>query len=120
MSNVSATLDGLSLEEFTIPFLTAVVENSADVTTLDASLYTDFTGKKRQWTLNWGKLDKTDYEALKAVYDNQFITNAYPTFVCTYYSINTPVRMTINESDVRLDGCYMMGVQVTLTESSAS
>lgn len=118
--NITGTLGGLTLQPFTIPLLVTSLENAVDVTTLDFSIYTDFVNQKNQWELNWGKLDETDYNALKAVYDSQFSTGNYPTFVMPYYSVNTTVRMYINEKDIRKDGCYILGVQVTLIESTGT
>lgn len=118
--NVTGTLDGLQLEPFTIPFLERQLENAQDITALDGTIYTDFINKKNQWELNWTILHEDQYNALKAVYDDQFSNATYPEFVCTYYSIDTPVRMYINDKDVRKDGCWIRNVQVTLTQESSS
>lgn len=118
MSNVEGTLGGLQLQPFTIPFTQSTLENAVDVTTLDFTTYTDFVNRKYAWELNWGKLDEADYDALIAIYDAMFTSSTYPTFICTYYSINTPVRMQINDKDVRKDGCYILGVRVNLTQKT--
>lgn len=115
--NVTGTLGGLQLEPFTIPFLEKPLENAVDVTTLDFGLYTDFVNQKRQWTLNWALLDESEYNDLRAVYDSQFITNAYPIFVVPYYGINVSVRMYINDKDIRKDGCDIRNVEVILVEA---
>ncbi len=119
MSNFTATLGSLSLQPFTVPYLEKQDENAADVTTLAGALYTDFVSKKREWTLNFRRLNETNYNALKAIYDLQFTGYEYPVFVMAHYSISTPVRMYINEKDIRMDGCDYYNVNVTLIEQYA-
>jgi hypothetical protein len=116
--NITATLGGLNLQNFTVPFQEEPLDNATDVTTLDFTIYTDFVKRKRRWTLNWYVLNESDYNDLYDVYTNQFDTSTYPTFVCAYYSINTPVRMYLNTKDIRKDGCLIYGVQVTLVEET--
>lgn len=113
-----ATLGGLTLKEFTIPLLVTTLENSVDVTTLDFTMYTDFANRKNEWSLHWAKLDESDYDDLKAIYDSQFSTGDYPTFVFPHYSVDTPVRVYLNERDIRQDGCYMVNVTARLVQKT--
>lgn len=117
--NVTGTLGGLTLPAFTIPFLRKTVENAIDVTTLDATQYTDFIGLKDEWELNFAKMDESDYNDFIGVYESQFSTGDYPDLVLPYYSVNTPVRMYINDQDVRADGCWMRDVQFRLVRKAA-
>lgn len=116
--NLTGTLGGLQLEAFVIPFIETPLENSQDNTTLDFTMYTDFINRKREWELNWKVLTEDQYDDLKAVYDSQFTTHTYPTFVVSYYSISTPVRMYINPKDIQRDGCQIRDVQVRLVEET--
>lgn len=114
--NVTGTLGGVQLEEFTIPFNETPLENAVDVTTLDFTVYTDFVNQKREWELNWRVLDESQYNAIRAVYDTQFTTGVYPTFVVPYYGINSKVRMYINAKNIQKDGCHIKDVQIRLLE----
>lgn len=116
--NLEFTLGGVTLEVPTVPFLDKPVENATDVVTLGGDIYTDFISRRRKWSLRWAVLSDTQYNALKAVYDLQFTTFTYPTFLMPYYSINTPVRMEINDKDIRMDGCQIRNVQIELTQQS--
>lgn len=115
---ITATLGTLALEDFTIPFLQKPIENAVDVTTLNSTIYTDFVLQKREWELNWYKLDATQYNDLYAIYELQFSTGNYPTFAVPQYSISTPVRMYINEKDIQNNGCNIMNVKIRLVEEA--
>lgn len=119
MSNINTvtfTLGGLVLEVPSSPFLEKNRENASDVVVLDGSLHTDFISNKKGWEINFGKLTAAQYIALKAVYDNQFTTLTYPTFVVPVMEINTPVRMYINDKDVKGYGDWVSNVTITLLE----
>lgn len=118
MNIITATLGGLTLQDFTIPFLQKPLENAVDVTTLDFTTYTDFVNRKREWELNWLVLSEDDYNDLYALYEAQFSTGDYPTFICPNYSIDTPVRMYINDKDIRKNGCNIYNVTVRLIEKT--
>lgn len=120
MSSVIGTLGGVTLPNFTIPFEESPVENAVDVTTLDSTLYTDWVNKKRQWTLNWGVLNEVEYGQIYALYEGQFSGIDYPHFIISYYGIDVPVRIHINNKDIRKDGCEVWGVALTLTEQYAT
>lgn len=118
MANLNFTLGGVALEVPTIPFLDKPIENAADVLTLDGTIYTDFVNQRREWEISWGVLDEDEYDDLKAVYDSQFSTGDYPTFLLPYYSINTPVRVYINDRDIRKDGCEYRNVRIRLVKQT--
>lgn len=118
MSNVVGTLGGLSLQPFNIPFEEKPLENAVDVMSLDSTLSTDFVNRRREWDIAWKVLTEDQYNDLKAVYDAQFSSGIYPTFIITYYSINTPVRMYINEKDIRKDGCEIWNVKIKLVQKT--
>lgn len=119
MSVITGTLGGVTLPILEVPFLETPLENAVDITTLGQNTYTDFVSQKRQWELNWTVLTEAQYNALKAVYNTQFSTGVYPTFVVPYYSINTQVRMYINDKNIQSNGCDIVGVKITLIEKQA-
>ena len=116
--NLTFSLDSLTLQVPTVPFLDQPLENATDIVTLGGDMYTDFISQRRSWKLRWAVLDETQYNNLKAIYDAQFSTSTYPTFVLPYYSINTPVRMHINDKDIRKDGCQIRNVEIELIRST--
>jgi hypothetical protein len=118
MPNISGTLGGFTLPTFAIPFIEKPLENAGDVLTLDGTLYSDFVNQRREWEINFKVLSESDYDDLRAVYDTMFSTGTYPTFICSYYSINTPVRMRLNDKDIRFDGGCIYDVSITLTQEA--
>lgn len=120
MANISASLGGVTLTNINIPFIEKPLENATDVTTLDFTTYTDFSNNKKEWEINFKKLDETTYNQIRDVYELQFINGTYPNFVCSYYDINTHVRMYINDKDIRQDGCYIYGVTLRLVMKTTS
>lgn len=120
MANLDATLGGVAISEFTIPFLERPLENATDVFTLAGETYTDWVSQGLEWTINFKQLSKADYDALRDVYDDQFVNGVYPTFVLAYYSINTQVRMYINDKDIRWDGECVYNVSIRLVRAGVS
>lgn len=118
MSNMTGTLGGVTIDNFTIPFLERSIENAADVVTLDGTMYTDFININKEWTINFEELCHADYDALRAVYDGQFSNGEYPTLVLPYLSIDASVRMWINEKNIQKDGTNVRGFQIRLRETN--
>lgn len=98
-----------SLKDFTEPI---------EVTkrTLDGTLYTDFTINTRKWEVAIAFLCKDDYDDLKQVYLNQYNNAEYPTLSIPFYDVDIPVKMSINEKDIKLDGDRIVGINLTLEE----
>jgi hypothetical protein len=120
MSQVIGILAGVQLKPFVIPFLQKPIESAVDVTSLDMTMYTDFVARKEEFEINWAVLTDDEYNALRAIYNAQFSTGTYPVFEIPYYSINTQVRMYINDKDIRKDGCQIRNVQIRLVQKAAS
>ena len=116
INTVTFTLGGLVLEVPSTPFIEKNRENASDIMVLDGSIYTDFISNKKGWEINFGKLTAEQYNALRAVYDSQFTTLEYPTFDVPEMSINTPVRMYINDKDIKGYGDWVSNVTITLLE----
>lgn len=114
MANISPVLDGLTLPPLAIPFIETPLENATDIITLSGDMYTNFVNQRQEWELNWNKLDEADYNAIYAIYANQFTNAVYPVFELPYYNINVSVRMYINEKDIQNDGCWVRNVTVRL------
>lgn len=107
-----------TFDSFAPPFTENVIEGATDVVTLDNDISTYFTTNKRQWTIKWSYMSKTDYDILKGFYDRQFTLNAYPTFDVTDLSLsNISVRMYLDEMDI-VDNCLTVSdVEIKLRES---
>lgn len=120
MAQIVAILGGAELPALHTPFIQQPIENASDQVTLDGTLYTDFVSQRRAWQLHWEILSEDEYNLLKSLYDQQFADEAYHDLTIDYYGLaDVPVRMTINERDIRNDGACMLNVNVTLTEKNA-
>lgn len=117
--NIEIILDGITLPIVHYPFTRNPLENAADILTLDGTLYTDFITRRQSWNLHWAKLHEDDYNTIKNLYDLQWSNKDYHLLNIAYYNvIDQPVRMTLNEQDIKQDGCYMVNVDVTLTQAN--
>ena len=113
-------LNGVELPEFSTPFVENIIENAADVVTLDGTMHTDFVNQRQGFALRWDVLSLDDYEIIRTIYNSQFGTGEYPEFTCDYYDAdNVPCRMYINDRDVRRMGCDVYDVEVKLIRSGS-
>lgn len=119
MSNIVIQLGDETLPTPDLPFTRPIQPNESDVVTLDGTMYTDFTNYRRVWNLHWGRLTAEQYQVLEDIFISQYSTGAYPLLEIDYYSVSAPVKMAINEKDIHSDGCYVYGVEVTLSEQYA-
>lgn len=124
MSAIESTLTNdsgtITLPPIEQEFLHTPIEAAVDVTTLDNSMYTDFTGQNaHSWTYNYATLTKAQYDAIRAYYDAQFTDYEYPLLSTPFYSLSDqPVRMYINEKNI-WDNCGdIQNVQITFRETS--
>lgn len=117
---ITSTLNGDAMPPIELEFLNTPVEMTVDVVTLDNSLYTDFSGNRHSsWTYNYESLTQTQYDDLKAAYDDQFTTYQYPLLSIPYYSVtDVPCRMYINEKSIWNNCGAVQNVQVIFRETS--
>lgn len=117
MVNIEITLGG-----FTIPMrnMFQLVEittpNETTNVTLDGGRYTDFRNNLRSWKLKFAYLCVDDFDDLYQVYRDQYVNAAYPTLVVPYYDINYPVKMTVSDKDIKMDGDMMVDYEILLEE----
>jgi hypothetical protein len=117
MANLEVSLNGTALPivkaenliELTIP-------NESDNVTLDGSLYTDFVGLRRGWEISWPRLKDTDYNTIKAIFDNQYSTSSYVLLSIPYYGIYHMAKLEISNKNIKWDGCYIIDFSITLKE----
>lgn len=102
-----------------VPFTRPLQPNESDVVTLDGTMYTDFVNYRRTWILHWAKLSAAQYQVIEDIFTAQYATGAYPVLQIDYYSILTPVKVEINDKDVRKDGSDVVDVEVVLKEQYA-
>jgi hypothetical protein len=115
---ITVSLNGTQLKRLEVPFLQRPIENARDVETLGGQVYTDFISQEREWSLTWRALTEAEYNTLRAIYDSQWTQYRYPTLDIPYYNVSgVPVRMTINDKDIRRNGCDIENVTITLRES---
>lgn len=116
MSNIVVALGGVTLPTPDLPFTRPVTPNETDVVTFDGTLYTDFTSYRRTWQLHWGRLSAEAYEAIEAIFQAQYTTGSYPVLQIDYYDIFVPVKVQMNDKNIRKDGCDIVDVGITLLE----
>lgn len=118
--SITVELNGIELPEVSLPFIENVIENAEDVVTLAGKIYTSFVNERQGFELNWSTLTLDEYEVIRDIYRTQFSTGEYPEFTCDYYDlVDEPCRMYINDRDVRVMGCEVYDVKVTLIRQSA-
>lgn len=117
---IKAYLNGIELPRLGVPLTGQHLENATDVITADNNMYTTFavSNNKMLWSLVWDVLTEDEYNDLKSIYDNQFITYQYPLFDLPHLSIeDMPVRMTISPREIWNNCGDVQNVTITLRES---
>lgn len=101
-------------------FINKNLENAADVTTLDNSMYTDFVSNNfDEWRMRWDSVTEAEYAVIRADYDAQFTDFEYPILSIPYYSVsNVPARMYINEKNIYNNCGSIEGLEVIFRETS--
>lgn len=87
--------------------------------TLDGSMYTDFTNNRRSWLVGWEKLKAADYDTIRALYDAQYTNEAIPLVEIPEYDVVAPMKLSISERNIRLNGEIIEGFTMTLKEQYA-
>lgn len=118
MANLEVSLNATALPMFRAEdFKELLRPNESDNQTLDGSLYTDFIGLNRSWTIKWPRLTDVQYDAIRALYEYQFTNETYLTLEIPYYSIDTIAKLEISAKDIKWDGCYIYDFSVTIIEA---
>lgn len=120
---ITATLTNgggsLQLPIIEVPLSEQILEGATDVQTLDNNLYTDFVNQKRLWQLPYDSLSEDDYNALRAFYDDQFVSFNYPTISIPHYSVSDiPVRMFLNTKEVFNNCGDIQNIQLSFRETN--
>jgi hypothetical protein len=117
---ITATLNGVAMPMIQRDFINTNLENAADVVTLDNSMYTDFVDNTHGlWEFNYAVLSQAEYDALRAAYDEQFLTGQYPLLSIPYYSVlDRPVRMYMNEKNIWNNCGSVQGLQIEFRETA--
>lgn len=109
----STTLPRYStLKEVTTP-------NESENITLDGTLYTDFINNRRSWVVGWDKLKEADYAIIRALFDAQYTTETIPIVEIPEYGITAPMKLSISDRNIRLNGEIIEGFSLTLKEQYA-
>ena len=101
-----------TLKETTTP-------NETENITLDGTLYTDFVNNRRSWLVGWEKLKAADYDTIRALYNFQYNHDAVPVVSIPEYGITAPMKLSISERNIRLNGEIIEGFSLTLKEQYA-
>lgn len=117
-SPIQVILGGVTLPRLEIPFVRIPIENSRDVETADGNVQTDFVSLELEWRLTYSRLTKEQYDEIYEIYLSQFETGDYPTMTIDYYNVDdVPVRMRINEKNIKNWGKYIEDVELILRET---
>lgn len=118
MANLEIDLNGTALPMFRAEdFKELLQPNESDNRTLDGSLYTDFVGLNRSWSVSWPRITDVQYNVIRTLYDYQFTNETYLTLEIPYYSIDTIAKLEISSKDIKWDGCYIYDFTITIIEA---
>jgi hypothetical protein len=118
--SIVVILGGVTLPTPDLPFKRITTPNETDNTTLDGTIYTDFINRRRSWSMTWGALSETEYDAIRAIYNAQYTNQQYPILQIAHYSLVAAVKMNVTpEDDIRRDGTCIRGFGITLLEQYA-
>lgn len=119
---LSDSSDTMSMTLLEIPIEDKDIEGTADNTTIDGNVFTDYLWLKKQFVQKWTIMDATAYEQLRGFYTRQFINAEVPTYTLEdgngvgIYSA-TAVRISLTDGGV-IDNCgTRQNVQLTMRET---
>lgn len=83
------------------PFTISDVEGKSSNTTLDGNVYVDWAYNKKQYSFDLFNLTPQDYADIRAFYDYQFSSSAFPTITVPELNIDKlPVYMEISSRNI--------------------
>lgn len=83
------------------PFTISDVEGKSQSTTLDGNVYVDWAYNKKQYSFDIFNLTTQDYADIRAYYDYQFTSSAFPTITIPELGIDKlPVYMTMSSRNI--------------------
>lgn len=119
-NDIDITLGGFAIPMRNLFKLVEITKpNEATNETLGGIRYTDFTNNLRSWRLSFAYICEDDFDDLYQVYKNQYNNEAYPTLLVPYYTINTPVKMSVSDKDIKFDGNMIVDYEILLEEQYA-
>lgn len=101
-----------------VPLTEAPALGITNIETADNNITTYFTANKRIWKHKWVYMTKEEYEALRALYDRQFLLFKYPLLTIEHLNvINVPVFLSMSDRTV-VDSCGgVSDVEITMRET---
>ena len=85
--------------------------------TLDGTLAIDFYNNRRTWTIKWNYLTAAEHDAIRALYDNQFVSASLPTFWIPSVNLAVPVFINIVDKNIKWNGKMVENFTIVLEES---
>lgn len=116
--SITDSVGTMTITSPTPPLIEADIEGTADVTTLDLNVYTDFFAKKRAWENTLDYMTEEDFNQLKGFYDRQFTLFEYPILDIPDLGVtDVVVRMNLSPRRV-IDNCGTVeNVQINFRET---
>lgn len=120
MVNINIELAGVALpivgakdlREITTP-------NESNNVTLGGTMYTDYVGWRRSWEITWPRLQISEYDSIRSIYENQFITESYPLLEIPFYNIEVFAKLSLSIKDIIFDGDCVRDFSIRLDEQVA-
>lgn len=115
---INDTVDSMTIQFPVVPLQEDTIEGTADVTTLDLNLYTDFFATKKSWSNTIDYMSEDDFNQLKGFYDRQWTLFLYPTLTISALGVSdVVVRMRLSPRQV-IDNCgEVRGVTMDFRET---
>ncbi len=119
---------GLSGSESTLPTESRINEQGQDTfqyvegQSADGSLKVDIIGTKKNFTVSWGVMSETDFNALYAIYQLQITNDTFLSYIYTDASGSTTTKQVFMQpptqgSLVQRDVYYSNAVTIQLQET---
>jgi hypothetical protein len=83
---------------------------------LDGTLNIDFYNTRRSWAIKWNYLTAAEHDAIRTLYDNQFVSSSLPTFWIPSINLAVPVFINIVDKNIKWNGKMVEDFQIVLEE----
>lgn len=93
--------------------------NETDKVTLGGNLFTYHKNNRRIWKISWDLLKEEDFQVIYDLYIDQYNNNTYHTLQLDAYDVYVPVKMEIDNQNIKYNGSIIKGFTLTLKEQYA-
>lgn len=120
MIDMSLILGGVLMPKFgPNGFKRSYQPNETDNVTLGGNMFTDFINNRRIWLVTWENITAAQFALIHEVYLSQYSDYTYPIMQMDAYDIYTPVKMEMDDQNIRWNGSIVSNLTVRLIEKYA-